>query len=166
MKKLLPFLLPVIGIAAGIGAGLMLKPSPIPVPAETHQTTQDTHAAPEHTPDAHGTDHAAEPEYVKLNNQFIIPVIEQDEVSAIVVLSLSLEVTAGSIESIYAREPKLRDSFLQVLFDHSNMGGFHGSFTDASKMTSLRRSLLAVAQKAVGDLVSDVLITDLARQDV
>ena len=166
MKKLLPFLLPVIGIAAGIGAGLMLKPSPVPIPADNHQITQDAHPAPEHSSDTHGTDHVEEPEYVKLNNQFIVPVIEDDEVSSIVVLSLSLEVTAGNIESIYAREPKLRDSFLQVLFDHSNMGGFHGSFTDASKMTSLRRSLLAVAQKAVGDLVSDVLITDLARQDV
>lgn len=166
MKKLLPFLLPIVGIAAGIGAGLVLKPSAPATPAESHQAVDTGQAADEKHGDEHNQTSTGAPEYLKLNNQFIVPVIERDEVTSIVVLSLSLEITAGSSESVYAREPKLRDGFLQVLFDHSNMGGFHGAFTDASKMTSLRRSLLAVARKTAGDIISDVLITDLARQNV
>jgi hypothetical protein len=134
MKKLLPFLLPVIGIAAGIGAGLVLKPSASSPPPDSHQTANTEQAAPEHPADDHGQTPAGSPEYIKLNNQFIVPVIERDVVTSIVVLSLSLEIAAGSSESVYAREPKLRDGFLQVLFDHSNMGGFHGAFT-----VSLRR---------------------------
>ena len=72
----------------------------------------------------------ARPEYVKLNNQFVVPVVEDGRVAAMVVLSLSLEVEAGNTEAVYQREPKLRDAFLQVLFDHANVGGFCGSFTD------------------------------------
>ena len=57
-----------------------------------------------------------------------------------VVLSLSLEVEAGNTEAVYAREPKLRDVFLQVLFDHANSAAFSGSFTDGSNLILLRTS--------------------------
>ncbi|MEZ5673965.1 MAG: flagellar basal body-associated protein FliL [Thalassovita sp.] len=136
MKKLLPFLLPVIGIAAGIGAGLVLKPSASSPPPDSHQTANTEQAAPEHPADDHGQTPAGSPEYIKLNNQFIVPVIERDVVTSIVVLSLSLEIAAGSLlESVYAREPKLRDGFLQVLFDNFEYGWLpHGAFT-----VSLRR---------------------------
>lgn len=162
MKKLIPLLFPLLGIGAGIGAGLFLQPA-----------AEEPVAEASHLPQA-GTDEpggdqgsaSIDPQYVKLNNQFIVPIIDQDVVTSIVVLSLSLELMSGDSESVYAREPKLRDGFLQVLFDHSNMGGFHGTFTNTSKMETLRRSLLSVARQAVGNNVSDVLITDLARQDV
>lgn len=173
MKKLIPLLLPVFGICAGVGAGLYLKKNDLSAPAEMHaateskphNTTDGDHSRDAHSTDDHDTS-ASTPIYVKLNNQFIVPVIESDEVTSIVVLSLSIELKDGNSEAIYAKEPKLRDGFLQVLFDHSNMGGFAGAFTNSGKMATLRRSLLSVARKAVGDGVTDVLITDLARQDV
>lgn len=171
MKKLIPLFLPVVGIGAGISAGLFLQDKAHDSAA--HQTVAveqpDTNTGT-HTDDTHDTgDHDEKigaPQYVKLNNQFIVPVIEQDEVTSIVVLSLSLEISSGDSDTIYAKEPKLRDGFLQVLFDHANMGGFTGAFTNSSKMATLRRSLLSVARKAAGDGVTDVLITDLARQNV
>ena len=82
-----------------------------------------------------------------------------------VVLSLSIEVQAGNTEAVYQREPKLRDEFLQVLFDHANAGGFEGSFTDTANMTDLRRALTEASQSVLGDLVLNVLIPDIARQD-
>lgn len=164
MKKLLPLVLPVIGLAAGIGAGIVL-PGHAPKSPPTEQA-EPAHTVPEtqHEPSLDSTTSALE--YVKMNNQFIVPVITRDQVSAIIVLSLSLETREGSREAIYAKEPKLRDSFLQVLFDHANMGGFDGAFTDATRMETLRKALLAVARKAAGDMVTDILITDLGRQDV
>lgn len=110
--------------------------------------------APEHQPD-----------YVKLNNQFVVPVVEGGQVASLVILALSLEATQGASEQIYARESKLRDAFLQVLFDHANAGGFRGSFTDGSNLVMLREALLEVAQRTLGDLVTDVLIVDIMRQD-
>jgi flagellar protein FliL len=134
IKKLIPLVLALIGLGAGVGAGLFLRPATLP-------------------------------EYVKLPNQFIVPVLEKERITSMVILSLSLEVAPGSTEQVFAREPKLRDGFLQVLFDHANSGGFNGSFTDASNLVVVREGLLQVATKTLGAIVTDVLITDIVRQD-
>ncbi|MEF3048080.1 flagellar basal body-associated FliL family protein [Pseudotabrizicola sp. L79] len=104
-------------------------------------------------------------EYLKLPNQFVVPVVMDGRVHSLVVLSLSLEVASGNNDMVFAREPKLRDALLQLFFDHANSGGFSGSFTDAASLAVLRRSLLTVAQTVLGDIVTDVLITDIMRQD-
>ena len=96
----------------------------------------------------------------------MVPVVKDQEVAAMVVLSLSLEVPEGQKDAVFLREPKLRDSVLQVLFDHANVGGFDGAFTAAEKLKSLRNALLEVAQRDLQDQsVHDVLITEIARQD-
>lgn len=165
MKKLIPLILPVVGISIGIGAGLFLQKDSAPLKQDPvrNAAIQDTSSI-DKKEEALKSDAALN--YVKLSNQFIVPVIERNAVSAIIVISLSLEIHSDDTESIYAKEPKLRDGFLQVLFDHSNMGGFQGAFTNTATMATLRRSLLAVARKAAGEVITDVLITELARQDV
>jgi flagellar protein FliL len=171
LGKLLPILLALVGLGGGVGAGLFLRP---PAEAADHATgTEAGEAKGDQTSDGHaeeGSDEEAEPEegapeYVKMNNQFVVPVVEDGRVASMVVLSLSLEVAAGNTETVYQREPKLRDVFLQVLFDHANIGGFSGSFTDGSNLVVLRTSLKEAAALILGPMVSDVLITDIARQD-
>ena len=148
MKKLLPIILAVFGLAGGVGAGGALRP------------------APEVDPEAHVEPKEKEPvEFVKLNNQFVVPVVEDGRVASLVVLSVSLEVTQGSREIVYQLEPKLRDAFLKQMFDHANIGGFSGTFTAASHMDSLRKALGEVAKTVLGDQVHDVLIIDIVRQD-
>jgi flagellar FliL protein len=164
LKKLFPILLALIGLGGGVGAGILLRP------AADHAEASDEGAAKvgEHAAGEDGEEAEPEegaPEYVKMNNQFVIPVVEDSRVAAMVVLSLSLEVAAGNTEMVYQREPKLRDAFLQVLFDHANVGGFSGSFTDGSNLLMLRTSLKEAAALVLGPVVSDVLITDIARQD-
>jgi len=105
-------------------------------------------------------------EFIKLNNQFVIPIVDRDMIRAMVVMSLNVEVTQGAAQQVYAREPKLRDAFLQELFDHANMGGFAGEFTGSNNMDVLRAALTEVAQRVLGDLAHGVLITWIARQDV
>lgn len=152
MRKLFPIVIAIVGLGAGAGAGLMLrKPAPEPGPPAIE--------APPPAVDP------AKVEYVKLNNQFIVPVLEGGRVASLVAMSLSLEVATGNSEQVFAREPKLRDAFLQVLFDHANTGGFRGSFTDAANLVVLRRALQEQARLIMGDMVSDVLITEIARQD-
>ena len=94
-----------------------------------------------------------------------LPVVESGVVRSLVILSVSLEVGTGTSQEVYAVEPKLRDSFLQVLFDHANAGGFEGAFTNSNNMEILRVALLEAAQKALDKKVSDVLIVDIVRQD-
>jgi hypothetical protein len=100
-----------------------------------------------------------------MSNQFVVPVLKEGRISALVVLSLSLETAAGMRETVFAREPKLRDAFLQVLFDHANAGAFDGNFTASGRIDTLRRSLSEAARPILGAGVYDVLITDIARQD-
>lgn len=158
--KLAPLILAAAGLGAGIGAGLYLRP-----PA-TGDAAHEGAAADEHaTAEEDGQGSGAGPEYVRLNNQFVVPVVKEGRVSAMVVLSLTLEVDPGETETVFQREPKLRDVFLQVLFDHANLGGFSGSFTDGSNLVVLRTGLKEAAALVLGDTVRNVLITDIARQD-
>jgi len=166
MGKLFPVILAVIGIGGGVGAGLALRPE-----ASVEQTKlsadpcgdvqgQEPDDAAKEAPDP------ATLEYVKLNNQFVVPVVQDNRVNALVVISLSVEVEQGYKEEIYSREPKLRDAFLQVFFDHANAGGFRGAFTNSNNMDVLRKALRETAKDTVGSLVTDVLIMEIARQDV
>lgn len=164
ISKLFPIILALLGLGVGGGAGLFLRPTPEPAAEEG---AADAHAAaPETQPAASAEpDPETAPEYVKLSNQFVIPVLESGQVAAMVILAISLEVTHGTTDAVYAREPKLRDALLQVLFDHANSGGFKGDFTDGSNMILLRKALLEASRSSIGETVTNVLISDIARQD-
>lgn len=159
MKKLFPVILAVIGLGIGLGAGVFLRPAPEEV---AQDPGAEGHDAP--APEAE-VDPETLPEYVKLNNQFVVPVLQDGRVTSMVILALSLEVKKGAAERIYSREPKVRDALLQVLFDHANSGGFEGSFTDGANLVFLRTALLEAAKSTLGDDVTNVLISDIARQD-
>ncbi|NBE07379.1 flagellar basal body-associated protein FliL [Paragemmobacter ruber] len=148
MKKLiLPVVLGMFGLGVGAGAGYFLR-------KDATATTAEDAEEP-----------AAPPEYAKLANQFIVPVLEDGAVVSLVVLSLSLEVSEGATELVYQNEPKLRDEFLQVLFNHANSGGFRGSFTDSANLVPLRMALFEAASVVMPGVVTDVLIGDIVRQD-
>jgi len=170
MKKLLPIILVVVGLVAGIGAGVMLRPAPEPEetadlapcdPAagcdENEYVIPDPPRAPVYDPDAVW-------DYVKMPKQFVIPVIKKDRVSALVVMSLSLEVTEGQSDFVLSRAPRLRDGFLQVLFNHANSGGFDGAFTTGRSMKDLRGELKETAQNFLGENVESVLIEEIVKQ--
>lgn len=165
MGKILPVLMALIGVGAGVGAGIMLKPAPDET-TEIATDSDDGHAETSKEADAHGEDGGGTTEYVKMHNQFVIPVVEDGKVVALVVLSLSIEVIAGGKEATFQMEPKLRDAFNQVLFDHANAGGFMGVFTNSSNMVVLHDSLYEIARKTAGPVVVGVLIADIIRQDV
>jgi len=168
MGKILPILLALIGLGVGVGAGLMLKSEPEVVeinPCGDPEAGEHLAAAPaaQAEPVEEGEPTS---DFVKMNNQFVVPVVKDAQVSALVVLAFSLEVTPGGSEEFYQREPKLRDAFLQILFAHANAGGFDGVFTEVEKLNSLRTALREVAHRILGDIIIDVLITDFVRQDI
>ncbi len=171
MKKLLlPLILGLVGLGGGVGAGLFLMPEPEPEMAADEGTCACAEGVSAALPDAESD--AADPalpdgrEFARLNNQFVIPVVEDGAVGSLVVLSLSLEVLSGSQQDVYSQEPRIRDAFLEVLFDHANGGGFSGAFTSSANLRGLRDALRERAQQTLGTLVTDVLIVDIVRQDV
>ena len=147
MGKLVPLLIVLVGAVGGAGAGFLLRPEP---------------EAPEVRPavDLAGAD------FVRINNQFVVPVIGQGRVTALVVMSLSIATDPGGTERVFAQEPRLRDAILQTLFNHANMGGFDGNFIEAGSMTLLRAALRETAQSVLGSMARDVLVVDIVRQDL
>lgn len=165
MKKLLPIILILVGVGAGVGAGIVLKPDHVEV-VEINPCGPQEHAADEdHSDEDENGEEIDTTEFVKLNNQFVVPIVSKGRIASMVVMSLSIEVEMGLKEAIYSREPILRDALLQVLFDHANMGGFNGAFTNSNNMDILRNALAEMARKELGDAVKSVLIMDIARQD-
>ncbi|CUK12685.1 hypothetical protein PH7735_03705 [Shimia thalassica] len=170
MKKVLPILLALFGVGLGAGAGFYLKQEN----AEKPEDLSEECVAFEHGgltnltkgEEVEDSISAVDKDYAKLNNQFVIPIVQEEAVESLVLISLSIEVVSGNKDLVFEREPKLRDALLQVMFDHANMGGFKGMFTNSSNLKVLRTALLETAQKTLGDVVSDVLILDLARQEI
>ncbi|MCF6304720.1 MAG: flagellar basal body-associated FliL family protein [Rhodobacteraceae bacterium] len=193
MGKLIPIILMLIGAGAGVGAGIMLRPAAEPEMAaadaadyggkaedepdngypesdNNEDTGYDSADAEYDTQDEYSGDKGKGGvpaiEYIALRRQMIVPLVDGDRVGALMILSLSIEATGGSIELIYEREPKLRDEFLQVLFRHANTGGFDGMFTSGEAMSDLKSALNAAASDVLGSVSHQVLITEILRQEI
>lgn len=173
MKLLIPLVIALLGLGAGVGAGLALKPAPEEQP-EAEAGCEHPPCDPE-APDPFAAGGHDRPDadmelaYVPLQKPFVVPVFNGDKVIAMVVLSLSVEVPADHEPEamVEAIEPRLRDSLLKAMFLHANSDGFNGSFTTGRKIDDLKAALLASARQVMGQTgVYDVLITEIARQDV
>jgi flagellar FliL protein len=165
LRVILPI---VIGIVSLAGGGLAGRFYATQIPGPMSQGAGLGPDAPDVGPGAGSAAASGDEktEFVRLSNQFIVPVLDGGRVESLVILSLSAEVPAGESEAVFAGEPKLRDGLLQALFDHANAGGFKGEFTDTMHMNALRRNLLEVAQKILGrQHVRNVLIVEILRQD-
>lgn len=177
MKKLLlPVLMLVFGLGGGVAAGMFTQSPAADVADETADSPEaaaddivdedapaEDGATEDATEDSDETSGAVE--FLNMTNQFVIPLVDDGNVHGIVVMTISLEVVEGTIASVNLLQPKLRDQFLQVLFNHANNGGFDGNFTDFRYLKSLKEELLRNARVVAGRDVTDVLILDLVRQD-
>ena len=177
MKLLLPILLALVGLVGGAGAGWYFKPAPEAeavacIDAEGHEQDPESCASPEgaHEEAEHDTGHApaSGPEasqFITLDRQFIVPIVSDDKVAAMMVLSLNLEVAPGKMESAFRNEPKLRDALLRALFEHAYTGGFNGDFTAERTVRELRKNLLEAGRAVIGSDLRSVLIADMIRQE-
>lgn len=170
LKLIIPIVAGLAGAGAGVGAAVMTRAAPPVLPADATDIAMKGDPC---GPSVAGIEGAITPppadgttEYARLSNQFVIPVVLDGEVASLVVLSLSIEVNVGLQDNVFEKEPRLRDAFLQVLFDHANSGGFAGNFVDNNTLALLRRGLKLAAIDIIGNGAHDVLIVDLIRQDV
>lgn len=160
MKFILPLIIIILGAAGGGAAGYFLQPEP--QDADHACVCEDAIDA-----GAHGEDEPMEEfEYVNIEKQFVVPLIEDETLTGMALMSLSLEIAPGTREEVYAREPKLRDEFLRVLFAYASIGGFNGNYLEANDLKIVRSDLTQVAQNILGPIVNEVLIVDMIRQDI
>lgn len=180
MKLLMPLVIALAGLGAGVAAGVALKPAPEPeaevacaAPAEAAaegEGAAEGCAAPDPLEPVAGKaaeKHDGKTSVVAVEKPFVVPVFRDDKVVAMVVASVAVEVAEENATKVEAATPRLRDSLLAAMFLHANTGGFDGAFTSGRKMDDLRAALRAAARQVFGPTpVNDVLITEIARQDV
>ncbi|SEM60528.1 hypothetical protein SAMN04488003_10279 [Loktanella fryxellensis] len=174
MKKfLLPIVMLLAGTGAGVGAAIILKPDPVPDTGDDIVAAApcgDPVAADATTPDdpvdvapiaaSEGS------EFAPLENPFVIPVMDGEDLVSMMAITVSIEVPTGQVSAVYDIEPRLRDSLLQDMFQHANIGGFTGNYTATDKLRILRQDLLRTARDILGDTALDILLIDIKRQDV
>jgi hypothetical protein len=153
-----------MGTGAGVGAGVFLRPA-TDLAEDAEMTKEETEAA-EKDATSEEKKSSVGKEYIKLSNQFVVPIVEKDRIASMVVMTLSVEVPEGRGEDVYDLEPKIRDVFLRVLFDHAAIGGFAGAFLNNDNLDVVRTDLGNAASTDFGsEFISDVLIFEIARQD-
>ncbi len=104
--------------------------------------------------------------YFKFSRQFVVPIVAEEGVKSLVVIDLNLEMDSDAAERFYVREPKLRDALMIELLDIANEGRFSGVLTDRRNLELVRVDLLNAVQDVEGEVVHDVLIQDIMRQDL
>jgi len=169
MKKLLPVILAVLGLAGGLVGGSLMKP--VAMAEDAHAVAGgDGHGKPAKSDHGDGhDDHAGSGEksdtiYVGLKKPFFAPVLRGNNKHTLVRLDIHLEVPADLEGEIEKHEPKLRDGFLRAVMNFAHEGGFsrvHGS--DGFEILS--DDLLLSARSVVGDKVKKVLIGEILTRE-
>ncbi|WP_245155696.1 flagellar basal body-associated FliL family protein [Paracoccus ravus] len=103
-------------------------------------------------------------DWFRFPKQFFVPILRNGSTDSVMVLTLTLEISADARPEIEAREFRLRDAMLNALMIESNTGAFDGNFTSQPSLDRLRSALLKAARQAGGPKVARVLIEDIARQ--
>ena len=103
-------------------------------------------------------------EYLKFGRQFLVPVLESDDRSYIIMMDINVVAASGALQAMYPLEPRLRDALLGALFTLSNEGALGERFLVEENMSAIRERLLSAAQEVVGESAEDILILSIARQ--
>ena len=188
VKKILMLLLPLLGFVGGAVGGDLLhapKSDEKSVAADSEAAAHGEAGAEQEASAAHdaeaGAEHAATEEsgaghgegegeggaldWFKFPNQFFVPIIRNGTPTAVMVLTLSIEMPAEARPKIEAQEARLRDALLGALLIEANTGGFDGNFTSETSLRRLRESLLAAGRRAGGADIQRILIEDIGRQE-
>lgn len=160
MKLLLPIIIALLGLAGGVGVGVVLKPPPEPMEEDAEKSMEIGPAVVEKQFEA------TDSEYVEMTRKLIVPVVAENGDKALVAIELHLEVDPGFATTAVQHEPKVRDAFLRTLIWFATTGAFNEDAHPNETFEELGRELTRAAQKVLGESVRGVLIGDMIKQRV
>ena len=177
MKQIVPSIVALLAISAGGGTAYFLKsgssnPKPASAAHDTGGDEGEGHAKPKKekkeqkghgSSDKHGD---ADVTYYKFSREFVVPMIEDDRVQSLVILNLNLEVDTAISQELFSKEPVLRDNIMTTLVKLSSGGRTLNSITDVDNYETLRAMILTNLQNEIPEGIRNVLILDMARQDL
>ena len=187
MKNLITALVAVVFIVIGGVVGHMLRGGGGNAEAATAAKKDDGHgekaeAGDSHAPkekDAHGGEKKAKKDghgassgssgsaYFKFSREFVVPMIENERVSSLVILNINVESDAATSDKLFSQEPVIRDVIMTTLIEISGDGKTFQSMTSIENYETLRSLILVALQKKFPDMgIKNILILDIARQDL
>jgi flagellar basal body-associated protein FliL len=104
--------------------------------------------------------------YYKFTREFVVPIMRDGRVSSLVIMNLNLEADASIERKLFDMEPKLRDNIMTTLITLSNDGTTFESMTSVKNYESIRSLVLQNLGSVINDGITNVLIVDLAKQDI
>jgi len=104
--------------------------------------------------------------YFKFSREFVVPVVSQGRVTSLVILNLNLEADANMSQKLFEMEPKLRDNIMTTLITISNDGKTFESLTDVENYESIRSMVMMNLKSVMSTGIRNVLIMDMAKQDL
>ena len=174
MKLVITSIVAVIFIAAGSFAGVMLKPatevSASPVSGEEGGAEKggdyagDKKAKKGDKYDKPASSGASA--YYKFSREFVVPIMRGGQVKSLVILHISLETDTETSDSLFTEEPKLRDNIMTTLIELSNDGRTLEELTNVNNYETIRSMILMNLNDAISDGIKNVLIVDVAKQDL
>lgn len=175
MKLIITSIVAVIFIAVGSFAGVVLKtPSTAGASAadeaaedhgDDHDGDHDKKKKDSHGDDGYGKG-SGDAAYYKFSREFVVPIMRNGQVKSLVILHISLEADSATTEKLFSEEPKLRDNIMTTLIGLSNDGRTLERPTEVSNYETIRAMVLMNLKDAISDNIRNVLIVDVAKQDL
>ena len=177
MKLIITSIVAVIFVALGSFAGVMLKPS-----VEVSASTADKES--KEGDDAYGDEKkddkksskkgdkydkgasSGDSAYYKFSREFVVPIMRTGQVKSLVIIHISLETDSATSEKLFSEEPKLRDNIMTTLIELSNDGRTLVDLTNVNNYETIRAMILMNLQDSISDKIKNVLIVDIAKQDL
>lgn len=120
-----------------------------------------------HGSDGHGEESAeSEVYYFKFTREFVVPIIREGRVHSLIILNLNLEADGSIASNLQSMEPKLRDNIMTSLITLSNDGTTFESITSVENYELIRSTVMDNLQSVVASGINNVLIVDMAKQDI
>lgn len=185
MKHIITALIAVVCIVLGGFAGHFLKTSG--GGSESHASSSDSgHGSDSHGSDSghgssddsghgssagshgagHGSGSSGDVSYYRFSREFVVPVLKDDRVASLVILNINLEVDSNTSAQLFSMEPKLRDNIMSSLIALSSDGDVFNNITDVESYESVRSVVLMNLKNVVPHGIHNVLIVDMAKQDL
>ncbi|MEO1662903.1 MAG: flagellar basal body-associated FliL family protein [Pseudomonadota bacterium] len=173
MKLVITSVVAIIFVALGSFAGVALKPSVEVSAATADPESKDGDAKKDEkkgsAKKADKYDKAAssgDSAYYKFSREFVVPIMRGGQVNSLVILHISLETDPATSERLFSEEPKLRDNIMTTLIELSNDGRTLIDMTQVNNYETIRAMILMNLQDSISDKIKNVLIGDIAKQDL
>ncbi|MEO0450755.1 MAG: flagellar basal body-associated FliL family protein [Pseudomonadota bacterium] len=168
MKLILTSIVAIVFVALGSFAAVVLKP-PVQVAASPMGEAIDGAVATEKKVEKKPEKASSSPgdsAYYKFSREFVVPIMRGGQVKSLVILHITLETDQGTADDLFSEEPKLRDNIMTTLIELSNDGRTLEELTNVSNYETMRSLVLMNLQSSISDEIKNVLIVDVAKQDL